>query len=430
MRYAIDSLTKRGGSFRLSYHSVSDDGTIGKRIFRTIGGCRNKRDAVARASAFLADLSAEEKSPATRRKEQTMREFRLAQIEEMRSMKAIERSTRSGYLGDLNRLGELGDKLVSEVTRGDVVDYIAGLLEDGYCQNTAARQFALVRKILSDCLDAGLIESNPCRGLKPPRREETRPRALSSPERDRLLALLPALEGWLPVAIRLSLAAGLRRGEVCGLRWKDIDLAARTLSVRRAVARGGDGGGCYVKLPKTKSSRRTLPLEPSLAEALRGRMLTQMRRCAEAGIEFAEGLYVLGDIDGSFLVPGTLASRFAEVAKTFGIAGGECRFHWLRHTFATSMISAGVDVRTVAAWLGHSDPGFTLRVYVDLDERAMRESVAALSRTLELSEGYDASEFDGIAKATKSIAGSHEVRPLGRESGNIAMRQDPTMRRH
>lgn len=218
------------------------------------------------------------------------------------------------------------------------------------------------------------------------------------------MALLPALEGWLPVAIRLSLAAGLRRGEVCGLRWKDIDFAAGTLSVRRAVARAGDGEGCYVKLPKTKSSRRTLPLEPSLAEALRDRMLSQMKRCAEAGIEFAEGLYVLGDIDGSFLVPSTLASHFAEVAKTFDIAGGECRFHWLRHTFATSMISAGVDVRTVAAWLGHSDPGFTLRVYVDLDERAMRESVAALSRTLELSGGYDAPEFDGVAKATKSIA--------------------------
>lgn len=106
------------------------------------------------------------------------------------------------------------------------------------------------------------------------------------------------------------------------------------------------------------------------------------RHSEKARTSFTEELYVIGDIDGSYPDPHRVGREFAGLATAAGLAGGECRFHWLRHTFATTMIAAGVDVRTVSAWLGHSDPSTTLNLYVDLDEEAMADSVDVLERAL------------------------------------------------
>lgn len=126
-----------------------------------------------------------------------------------------------------------------------------------------------------------------------------------------------------------------------------------------------------------------------------------MRQCEKAGAEFSEDFYVLGGIDGSFLLPSTLHTLFVGLADAFGIAGGKCRFHWLRHTFATSLIAGGVDVRTVAAWLGHVDPGFTLRTYAHKNESALLASLDVVSSGVRVPDDYAAMFSKGMLLSSR-----------------------------
>ena len=281
----------------------------------------------------------------------------------------------------MKRLGWIGDLPVSKIAREDVVFFIAELQEDGYAPSTVSEMLSMVRCGLACAVEEGIIDRDVSARIKAPKRGALKPRSLSDDEKFRVLRLCEPMQGFLPVAIRLALSTGMRRGELCGLRWSAVDLDLEFIRVVSSI--GQVGHGRFVeKEPKTSASRRRLPIEPGLLDVLRDRRESQERECEKSHIRFSEDMFVLGTPDGRWLNPDTLHRRFAEFSKAFSVAGGKCRLHWLRHTFATSMISHGVDVRTVAAWLGHSDPGFTLRTYVDLDERAMRDSVAILAASL------------------------------------------------
>lgn len=398
-RVVQDSLSQRGGSWRLSYHLAFEDGTRGPRRFVTLRGCKGAREARRRAAAALDEIREREADEFAQTRHSTdvptLLEAYKGHVDGLMRTGAIEPRTYAGYLQRAKRLGWIGDIRVCDIEAEDVRRYIEELNEDGYCTNSVNDQVAIIRQTLSRCERAGMVRRNVCLEVKVARRQETKPRSLQRSEKARLLTLLHALEGYLPLAIRLSLSLGLRRGEVCGLRWDAVDFAGGTVTVCRAIS-SDEKGRLYAKQPKTQRSTRRLPMEPGIRDALWQRRQEQAARCESLGVAFTDRLYVLGDVDGSFLSPEELGRRFTQFAKSMSIAGGECRFHWLRHTFATSLISQGVDVRTVAAWLGHADPGFTLRVYVDLDERSMLESVDAVARSLEVPEG--AGDMLGVEK--------------------------------
>ena len=405
VRVVQDSLSRRGRAWRLSYHIVGEDGAKGTRKFVSLGACKSAREARQRANDKLSEVKAscETSGAGASAGEPTLLEAYMAHVDGLLATKAIEPRTHSNYSQRAKRLGWLGEMAVTEIGGDHVRRYMTELLEGGYCANSVATQLGAIRQTLSRCEREGLVASNPCADVKAPRRTETKPRALQAQERERLVAALPSMHGFLPVAITLSLGLGLRRGEACGLTWGAVDFEGGRVLVRQAV--GGQGGGWYVKAPKTARSCRTLPMGPDVRAALLARREEQAARCLDGGVDFTDALFVLGDVDGGFLSPNALSDRFSKLTAALGIADGECKFHWLRHTFATGLISGGVDVRTVAAWLGHTDPGFTLRTYVDLDERALRGSVDVVSRNFEVPEGagpFGAGPKDAVAKAGPS----------------------------
>jgi integrase len=129
----------------------------------------------------------------------------------------------------------------------------------------------------------------------------------------------------------------MREGELCGLRWADVDLKSRTLWVRRSVAR--DNGKYYVKPPKTRTSVRDIPLTLALAEKLKARKDAQETELIVAGLEPSEErmsqIYVLGEVDGSFMKPHGLWRPWKALADSMGLVGTQGRrptFHDLRNT--------------------------------------------------------------------------------------------------
>ena len=152
------------------------------------------------------------------------------------------------------------------------------------------------------------------------------------------------------LCVLLSLYTGLRVGEICGLRWSDVDFTKRTITVRRTVQRiqTGHGTRLLIDSPKSHSSRRSIPIPAFIADLLR-RFRRSDNICILSGSE-------------KIAEPRTLQRRFKTILKKADLPS--INFHSLRHMFATNCIRAGFDVKTLSEILGHASAETTLDRYV------------------------------------------------------------------
>ena len=165
----------------------------------------------------------------------------------------------------------------------------------------------------------------------------------------------------LGAAIALAAVTGCRRGELCGLRWSDLELETGRIWVRRAVKHGLDHRQLVVGPTKTHADR-SLTLDPLALAVLMAHMERAEEIASQVGTILPPDAYILSVEPDSAqpLKPDSLGQAFRRVAERVGV---NMRFHDLRHFSATQLIGAGTDVRTVAGRLGHADPSTTLRVY-------------------------------------------------------------------
>lgn len=378
MYIAIDSLAQRGAdTWRMSYHPVFEDGSCGERDWFTIKGAANKREAKKKANERrreLEDLISDR--PVRVRCGKTLLEWQGELVRALVDTGNIQETTGKGYLRDIQACKLLSDIDMAEINENLVQLEIKRMRDAGYSQNTIVRRLRLARQAIDKALAAGLVTSNPIRNVKLPKMTPTRASALSDDERDRMLELAKHMEGLLPLIILFGLSLGVRGEEACGFKWSDREIIQDRwfITVNRAAV--SDGGRTVVKQPKTAYSIRTLPEADFLTKALERHRRWYLDRCEEHGVQFSEDFYILGDIDGRPMNPDTMRRLFKSFCVSFDF---DCTYHELRHTFTTTMIAEGVDVRTVAYWLGHSDPGFTLRVYCDADKSAVLKSVGVVN---------------------------------------------------
>lgn len=193
----------------------------------------------------------------------------------------------------------------------------------------------------------------------------------------RLLEAADEANPVLAVAIAMAAVTGARRGELCGLRWSDVDRAG-VLHIRRAVKATLEGPEVVVGDTKTHAHRR-IALDP-LITAILGRHRAKVEQIAAAvGFPLSEDAYVisLDPTGGEPMKPASLGQAYSRLARRLGI---KLRFHDLRHFAATQLIGAGVDVGTVAGRLGHADATTTLRVYTHALEEKDRAGAHLLGR--------------------------------------------------
>jgi len=180
----------------------------------------------------------------------------------------------------------------------------------------------------------------------------------------------------------LTMVTGCRRGEMCALRWSDVDLTRRVLSVSRSVSE--TTAATREKATKSNQKRR-LALDEHTAGLLRDYRTQCEAICTELGVTLPSAAFVFSNSpDGNAaLMPSTVSQRYRRLAVRAGLRS--TRLHALRHYSATELLTAGVDLRTVAGRLGHgSGGGTTLRFYaawVEAADRGAAEAIAALLPT-------------------------------------------------
>jgi integrase len=164
----------------------------------------------------------------------------------------------------------------------------------------------------------------------------------------------------LEMILTLALATGMREGELIGLRWSDIDLETGLLRITRTVTYV-TGHGNVEGEPKTEKGRRNIMLPPFIVDALRQHQQTQKKTQLENEAKWTDLNLVFPNKEGKFIVASTLLKQFHRLLKEIGLP--RMRFHDLRHSAATLLLSMGVQLKVVQELLGHSSIDITANVY-------------------------------------------------------------------
>lgn len=243
----------------------------------------------------------------------------------------------------------------------------AELRAAGWSGTTCRQLHAILKRALADAVQKGRLESNPAEAAATPRRERPQMETWSPDQLRRFLEVVDDHE-WKALWV-LAVTTGLRRGELLGLQRGDVE--GSVLRVRRAVT--WDGQHVVVSRPKTATGERLVGLDPWTAEAVR----EHLHRAGET--------WLFSETDEP-PNPHRLNREFDRLAKRAGLP--HIRFHDLRHSHATlGLHAAGVPLAVMSQRLGHSDPGFTARVYQHADvemQTVAAEAMAALLFTEEV----------------------------------------------
>lgn len=252
----------------------------------------------------------------------------------------------------------LGRRKLAEIDEQAVREFAENLRRKELSESTALDICRLLRSALKEALEQGLVKKVPGRRAWP-KAVKREARCLEKRERK---ALLKEAEKRECYEILASMYTGMRIGETAGLKWKDVDLEKGSLTVERTIQRiavreSGEGEArtkLAVLTPKSRASKREIPIVPAFGEVLK-KLWKRSRKCQE------DYVFTLEKHPASPVDPRTFQRRFRAVCADAGVKGAH--FHTLRHTFATICMENGFDVETLRYLLGHSSARITVDCY-------------------------------------------------------------------
>lgn len=342
-----------------------------KETSKMLKGAKGKKEAMRLAREWMDELNAQADAMPSAEKIQTFEEVYLDYLKHQFETGQIERSTYNSTLVGYRKYVEpyLADYMFTGIDKVVLNRWLTELYKKGLSQNTIHTAYARVKKVYNYFFETGELLVHPFKGVKMPKKGEPKVTHLTNEQMDEVLAAVYAdFEPTHPMycGVLLAFYAGLRRGEICGLRWNDIDFYKKTITVRTAigVGEGGTLKGGYAKNPKNRSSNRTFPMLPQLEEALLQR---------KKAIHAEDSWFVVGEED-MFMRPQQYNRLFREMVdrhKLVDAYGKHISPHGLRHNFATVGIRAGMDIASLALMMGHASRAMTLDTYGDANADAL-----------------------------------------------------------
>ncbi len=298
-------------------------------------------------------------------------------------------TTLNGYRKALDGyfLPRLGDVALQELRASDLDALYADLLRSGgrrgqgLSMTTVHHLHAVVNKMLHDAERKGLVIRNVAKLANAPSLTTARSKGpemrVWSP--DELARFLTSIEGNRNEAMfRVMAMTGVRRGEVVALRWSDVDLAAHRLTVNQAAT--VIDGAELVAAPKTRRSRRAIDLDPDTVALLQRHRARQREQFLMFGVSATASDRVFTNEAGEPIRPNSIGQAFRRLVEAAGVP--VIRLHDLRHTHATHLLMAGVNVKVVSERLGHSSVSFTLDTYGHVMPGQQAEAAAAAAALL------------------------------------------------
>ena len=293
-------------------------------------------------------------------------------------VRASSHQTYRGYI-DNHIKPSIGNIPIEKLTTMDLQKFYRKLLTKGRIERIeskdqpkglSAKTVRNINQVISSAMDLAvaqkIIPANPTNACALPKIEHQEMQTI--PAEQLQVFLLEAKATGVYEMYYIELATGLRRGELLGLKWQDIDWKNGIIKVRRQVARV-DGQIKEAPL-KTKNSYRTVTISQQAIEVLK----EQKKKTNDT--------YVFPSPNGGPISPDSVNNMLKRVLERAGIP--KIRFHDLRHTFATIALQNGVDIKTVSGMLGHFSAGFTLDTYAHVTTSAQKEAAQTMGNVLSM----------------------------------------------
>jgi integrase len=258
----------------------------------------------------------------------------------------------------------------------------------GLSQRSVRYIHVVIHKALSDAVRKGILARNVAASADPPSNKSTRPKEMAwwKPAELKAFLDLTASEPLGPL-FRLAALTGMRRGEVCGIRWSDVDLDAGRVEVRQQLLairgdRGTERGEIQLsERTKTDHGRRPIDLDPATVAALKGQRARQSAQRLAIGAGYRDHDLVFAQPDGTPLDPESVACTYNRRVARSGLP--RIRFHDLRHTHVAHLIAAGEQPLLIAKRVGHASAAFTQDRYGHLFEEAGSQAASAVAKMVD-----------------------------------------------
>ena len=356
-------VVKRGSRWTVILSET--DPVSGKRVRRYHSGFMTKTDAERARTRLLGDLDRGEYVAPSKL---LVGEYLLEWLEGRRDH--LKPTTFDSYRSQIRDhvIPKLGGLWLTGLTPARISDFYRHLRirgrKDGRggLSPTSVRYIhRILRRACSDAVRQGLLQVNPMDRVDPPRPADNSAASSlntwSAEQVSRFLAVV--LDDPLYPLWRLALTTGMRRGELLGVQWADVDLAHRRLDIKRT--RVSVRYQTAESSPKSMSGYRSVALDQTTVSALKGLRRSSIANALLMGQPFDESDFVFCTADGRPLHPDSVTKSFKRQSKAVGLP--EIRFHDCRHTWATLALRAGIHPKVVSERLGHSSVGITLDRY-------------------------------------------------------------------
>jgi integrase len=361
---------------------------------------RTFRGGKRQAEAALARLSSEVAEGRHAGTGQTVAYLLDQWIEHLEAMGRTPKTV-DGYrsLARSRLVPALGSKELRKLKPADLDAFYRALLGKGLSPTYVRHCHAALSTALRQAVKWGWIERSPAERATPPPVPHAEVKPPSAAEIAQLLEELERVDHDLASMVYVAATTGCRRGELCGLRWGDLDFNQSTLTVQRSIS--DTSRGVQEKDPKTHRARR-ISLDPSTVTVLAGHLQRMKERADYCGVELGPKAYVWSQ-DVYFAEPwrpNRVTDAFRNLRNRLGMEGLD--FHHLRHFAATTLAGAGIDVRTIAGRLGHANPAITLKTYAHFLEAGDRKAAEVMGQ---LALRQDTSKRGPVARGRRVSRG-------------------------
>lgn len=272
----------------------------------------------------------------------------------------------------------LGNIPLQKISSKELQHYYAELMnQKGLCANTVRRHHDLLSAALHSAMRQELIFRCPTDLVEPPRVIQKETRYYTA---DSLKKLYESVQGhWLEPVVHLAGSLGLRREEICGLRWDSVDFQLRKIHIR--AARTAAGAKIIDKETKNRSSARVLHMGDDIYHLLRQERRRQNERKLAMGPAWPDSGYTAVNKNGVPLSPNGLSVAFTRFIQAKQLP--PLTLHGLRHTFATIASAQGAPLFDIGKALGHSTPATTGKIYTHLVDQLHTETLAKVAAALQ-----------------------------------------------
>ena len=373
---------KRGKRWRVIVYAGRDPIT-GRKRQKSVTVATRAEAKQAEARLITEVGAGQHRGPANR----TVAELLDRWLEWRQNVRPISPTTVATYRGYIDRtiVPALGKLQLGRLDAATLDAFYAHLRKQGGKggRPMAASSVHQVHAIFSGALNRAVvwrwIADNPARLASPPSIERTDLQPPAAEDAAQLLSVALAEDRELGLFLRLAVVLGARRGELCALRWSDVDLDRGEVLIAGGIVRV-PGQSLVDRATKTHAKRR-VAIGADTAEVLRAHWLAQAKDALACGTTLAADAYVFSHApDGSAPInPDGITHRFRRLARRLGV---RCRLHDLRHFMVTQLVAGVVDWRTVAGRAGHADGHMTLSTYAHFQQAQDRQAADFMDQLL------------------------------------------------